>query len=530
MSVETCGMPAQFLRLTIGAALERHIKQLILSGILLLTVASSVWAASCESLSSISLPNTKITLAQSVAPGKFVLPDRPWPKNPPAVNFDYASLPAFCRVAAEARPTSDSHIKFEVWMPSSGWNGRFQGTGNGIWSGEVWYAPLASALLRGYATANTDTGHEGAVDDGSFALDHPEKVIDFGYRAVHEMTVQAKAIVTAYYGRAPRYSYWNSCSSGGKQGLKEAQQFPMDYDGIAAGAPGNYWTHLVASLIPIGDATHADSVHYIPPGKHQLLHKAVLAACDSADGIRDGILNDPLKCAFDPNQLLCKGTGDSDCLTASEAKAAAGIYSGLKTRTGRQLYPGLERGSELGWAFIANMRIPGVEHFRYLTFRNPAWDYRTFNVERDLARADEVDHHTINAIDPNLTPFFRHGGKLLLYHGWNDPALAPRNTIDYYNSVRSFVGNEAADKSMRLYMVPGMGHCGGGEGPSQFDKLTPLAAWVESGRPPERIIASHRQGSATDRTRPLCPFPQLATYTGNGSTDDEVNFVCSAAK
>src|ERR1041385_4148978 len=262
MSVETCGMPAPFLRLTIGAALERHIKQLILSGILLLTVASSVWAASCESLSSISLPNTKITLAQSVAPGKFVLPDPPGPKTPPAVNFDYASLPAFCRVAAEARPTSDSHIKFEVWMPSSGWNGRFQGTGHGIWSGEVWYAPLASALLRGYATANTDTGHEGAVDDGSFALDHPEKVIDFGYRAVHEMTVQAKAIVTAYYGRAPRYSYWNSCSSGGKQGLKEAQQFPMDYDGIAAGAPGNYWTHLVASLIPIGDATHADSVHH----------------------------------------------------------------------------------------------------------------------------------------------------------------------------------------------------------------------------------------------------------------------------
>jgi len=517
-------------RFTRGVALEGLIKQMSLSGVLLLTVATSVRAASCESLSSISLPNTKITLAQSVAPGKFVLPDHPWPKNPGFENFDYASLPTFCRVAAEARPTSDSHIKFEVWMPSSNWNGKFQGTGNGVWSGEIWYPPLAQALVRGYATANTDTGHEGAVDDGSFALNHPEKVIDFGYRAVHEMTVQAKAIVTAFYGRAPRFSYWNGCSSGGKQGLKEAQQFPMDYDGIVAGAPGNYWTHLVASLIPIGDATRPDSVHYIPPSKHQLLHKAVLAACDSADGIKDGILNDPRRCVFDPNQLLCKGKGDSDCLTASEAEAAAAIYRGLKTRTGRQLYPGLAPGSELGWAFIANMRIPGVEHFRYLTFRNPSWDYRTFNAERDVARADELDHNIINATDPNLTRFFGHGGKVLLYHGWNDPALAPQNTIDYYNSVRLFVGNEAANNSMRLYMAPGMGHCGGGEGPNQFDKLAALETWVEDGKAPERIIASHRQGSMTDRTRPLCPFPQLATYTGSGSTDDAANFVCSAAK
>src|SRR5215472_3412984 len=209
-------------------------KQTILGGILLASVAISARAASYESLSSLALPKTRITLAQSVAPGKFVLPDHPWPKNPPAVNFDHANLPAFCRVVVEARPTSDSHIRFEVWMPTSGWNGKFEGTGNGIWSGEIWYAALAQAVVGGYATANTDTGHEGATDDGSFALDHPERVIDFGYRAVHEMTVHAKAIVTAFYGRAPRYSYWNGCSSGGKQGLKEAQQFPFDYDGILA--------------------------------------------------------------------------------------------------------------------------------------------------------------------------------------------------------------------------------------------------------------------------------------------------------
>jgi len=502
-------------------------KQTILGGILLASVAISARAASCESLSSLALPKTKITLAQSVAPGKFVLPDHPWPK---LFNVDSAKLPAFCRVAAEAMPTSDSHIKFEVWMPSSGWNGKFHGTGNGIWSGEIWYSALARALVGGYATANTDTGHEGPIDDGSFALNHPERVVDFGYRAVHEMTVHAKAIVAAFYGRAPRYSYWYGCSSGGRQGLKESQQFPFDYDGILAGAPGALTTHLQASTIPINDATRPGSAHYIPPSKYQLLHNAVLAACDSADGIRDGILNDPKKCAFDPNKLLCKGAGDSDCLTASEAEAAAGIYSGLKTRTGMQLYPGLAPGSELGWAFSANIRIPGIEHFRYLTFKDPTWDRRTFDAERDLARADEVDHNTINANDPNLKSFFGHGGKLLLYHGWNDPALAPQATIDYYNSVRSFVGDRMADNCMRLFMVPGMNHCDGGEGPSQFDKVTALETWVESGKPPDRIIASHRRGSETDRTRPLCPFPQLATYTGSGSTDDAANFVCAATK
>ena len=502
-------------------------KQMILGGILLANVAMPTRAASCESLSSLALRETKITLAQSVAPGKFVLPDHPWPKDLPG-NFDYATLPSFCRVATEATPTSDSHIMFEVWMPTSGWNGKFQGTGNGLWSGEIWYNALAQALVRGYATANTDTGHEGPGDDGSFALGHPERVVDFGYRAVHEMTVQAKAIVAAFYGRDPRYSYWNGCSSGGKQGLKEAQQFPMDYDGVLAGAPGNYWTHLMAVHIQNSDATRPDSARYIPPSKLQLLHNAVLAACDSADGVKDGIINDPRKCAFDPKQLLCKSVVDSSCLSESEAKAAAEIYTGLRSsRTGSQLYPGLAPGSELGWALIARFRNPGVEHFRYLTFKNPTWNYGAFDAARDVAVADEADHNTINATDPNLTPFFRHGGKLLLYHGWNDPALAPQNTIDYYNSVRATVGDRTADNSMRLFMVPGMSHCGGGEGPNQFDKLTALETWVESGKPPERIIASHRQGLVTDRTRPLCAFPLLITYTGSGSTDDAANFVCA---
>jgi feruloyl esterase len=222
-------------------------------------------AQSCESLASLRLPNTIITLARSVPAGAFkpekplTLPGRPAPA--------YDQLPAFCRVAATIKPTRDSDIKFEVWLPLTGWNGKFQAVGNGAWSGQIWHRNMVGALARNYATANTDTGHEGDPQDASFALGHPEKLIDFGHRAVHEMTVKSKAIITAYYGNGPRFSYWNGCSSGGKQGLKEAQRFPLDYDGIVAGAPGNFQTHLAASGVWIAQATHKDPASYIPPSK-----------------------------------------------------------------------------------------------------------------------------------------------------------------------------------------------------------------------------------------------------------------------
>ncbi|PYT91874.1 MAG: tannase/feruloyl esterase family alpha/beta hydrolase, partial [Acidobacteria bacterium] len=216
------------------------------------------------------------------------------------------NLRAFCRVTGEIKPTKDSNIKFEVWMPASGWNHKFMGIGNGGWSGEIWYIDMSDALQRGYATASTDTGHEGSAGDASFALDHPEKVIDFGYRAFHETTVKAKAILSAYYGDAPKHSYWNGCSTGGKQGLTEAQRFPRDYDGIIAGAPANFWTHLMVSGIWIGQATHENPVSYFPKEKYAVLHKAVLEACDAMDGVRDGVLENPKKCHFDPKVLQCK--------------------------------------------------------------------------------------------------------------------------------------------------------------------------------------------------------------------------------
>ncbi len=449
--------------------------------------------------------------------------------------IDLSSLPAFCRVTGEIRPTKDSNIKFEVWMPASGWNHKLMGIGNGGWSGNIWYGDMSDALQRGYATASTDTGHEGSPVDASFALGHPEKLIDFGYRAFHETTVKAKAILSAYYGDAPKHSYWNGCSTGGKQGLTEAQRYPRDYDGIIAGAPANFWTHLMFSGIWIGEATHENSVSYLSKEKYSVLHKAVIEACDSLDGVKDGVLENPKKCHFDPAVLQCKEADGPHCLTAVQVGAAKKIYSGPKNpRTGEQIFPGLEPGSENVWDFFAEGSEPPIvaSHFKYLVFREPKWDYRTLNFDGDLALADKLDKGVLNAIDPNLREFFAQGGKLLLYHGWNDGAIAPQSTINYYNSVVAAMGGSSkVTNSIRLFMAPGVNHCDGGDGPFDFDSIVVLEQWVEKGKVPDRIVAAHfprgAQPAKPDRTRPLCPYPQVAKYTGSGSTDDASNFVCT---
>jgi len=267
--------------------------------------AAPAAATSCESLAALSLPHTTITLARSMPAGEFTPPPPP-DARPDFIPSPLKDLPGFCRVAATASPNPDSIIKFEVWMPSTNWNGRFQGVGNGGWAGNISYGGLAAALQRNYATASTDTGHEGGT--ASFAVGHPEKMIDFGYRAIHEMTVQAKAIIAAYYGAGARWSYWNGCSTGGRQGLMEAQRFPHDYNGIAAGAPAAYLSHLRFVSIWIAKATLEDPASYIPPSKYPLIHTAALSACDALDGITDGIIDDPTRCHFDPAVLTCKGS------------------------------------------------------------------------------------------------------------------------------------------------------------------------------------------------------------------------------
>jgi feruloyl esterase len=476
----------------------------------LLAIVSSapVLAASCESLTSLSLPATTITKAETVPEGAN-------------------SLPAHCRVAASLKPSSDSDIKIEVWMPAAGWNGKYQAVGNGGWSGAISTSAMEEALRSGYATSSTDTGHEGG--SASFALGHPEKLIDYAWRSEHEMTVKAKAIIGAFYGSGPKFSYWNGCSAGGKQALKEAQKFPDDFDGIIAGAPGNNWTGRAIFTMWVAQAMHKDEAGYIPPEKYPLIHKAVLDACDELDGVKDGLIEDPARCHFDPKVLECKSGDAASCLTAAQVESARKIYSGaINPRTKQQLFPGLEPGSELRWEVIAGQRpfAIGDDFFKYVVFKDPKWDFRALNFDSDAALAEKVDSGLINAMDPNLKPFFSHGGKLIQYHGWSDWQISPLNSVHYYESVLEAGGGASkVSESYRLFMVPGMGHCGGGEGPNRFDMVGALEQWREQDKAPVRIVASTRDGK---QSRPLCPFPQVPKYRGTGSTDEAGNFVCVA--
>jgi len=497
----------------------------VLGCVLAPLIAAPAFAGSCESLASLALPNTTITMAQVVPAGAFLPPGAG--QGTASVGNAYKDLPEFCRVAATLRPSSDSDIKVEFWLPASGWNRKLEAVGNGGWAGVISYSALANSVKAGYASVSTDTGHVGG--SGSFASDHPEKLADFGWRSEHEMTVKAKSVIQAFYGSAPRLSYWNGCSTGGRQGLKEAQRFPDDFDGIIAGAPAN----RTALALWIAFAVLKDPASYIPSAKYRLIHRAVLEACDARDGVKDGLLEDPTRCDFDPKALLCKGADDSSCLTAAQVAAAQRIYAAATNpRTGQVLFPSLVPGSELGWGVLGGGPDPYgnlLDHYKYVVFKNPNWDWKTFNFDWDIARSEQPENTLMNATDPNLRPFFAHNGKLLIYHGWSDPNVAALNTIRYYKSVADTLGGASKiSNNVRLFLVPGMGHCAGGEGPNVFDKVGPLDEWVEQGKAPERILASHSTGGKVDRTRPLCPYPQVAKYKGAGSIDDAANFACQA--
>lgn len=481
----------------------------------------------CEDLRDLDLPDTTITVVETVAAGAFVLPEPPtliYGESPPT----YDHLPAFCRVGATIFPVPDSEIRFEVWMPARGWNGKFVGTGNGGMSGEIWYWDLSEPLARGYAVANTDTGHRGDVSDMSFAIGHPEKLIDNAWRGVHEMTVKSKAVVAAHYGRPPQFSYWTGCSTGGRQGLVEAQRFPSDYDAISAGAPANHWIPLMVRNVQ-AQLVMADPAGALAPTKLRLLTEAALAACDGIDDVIDHVVEQPSACSWDPALLQCEGTDSAECLTAREVKAAQQIYGGVvSSQNGSQLYPGPEAGSESQWLAFQPGSFPiGENYFRDLVARDPNWDLSAFDADTDIARARALETAGFAATDPDLTDFVARDGKLLLWHGWTDGLIPAEASIWYYEDVRATMGAEA-DNSVRLFMAPGVNHCVGGEGPFLFDHLAILEEWVERGSAPARIIASRPLEDGSLRTRPLCPYPQVAQYTGDGSTDDAANFECRA--
>jgi len=480
-------------------------------------------AASCESLAQLALKDATITSAQLVPAGQFSAPG----ERPERGLGPFKTLGDFCRVAATLTPTSDSDIKIEVWLPAANWNGKFQAVGNGGWAGVISYAAMAEAVRAGYASASTDTGHVGGR--GTFALGHPEKLVDFAWRSEHEMAVKAKTVVQAFYGSGPKLSYWNGCSTGGRQGLKMAQMFPDDYDGIIAGAPAN----RTAISLWIADAVLKDPASYIPPSKYPAIHQAAVNACDARDGLKDGLIGDPRSCDFDPKILQCKAGDGPDCLTAPQVEAARKIYSpAINPRTGKEMFASLVPGTELGWGVQAQGPEPSAniyDQYRYVVFKDPNWDWKTFDFDKDVVRGDLPENLIMNATDPNMDRFFARGGKLLMYHGWSDPNVPAVNTVKYFDQVVERLGGHAkADDRVRLFMAPGMGHCRGGEGPNVFDTVGALEQWVEHGKAPAQLLATHSTNGKVDRSRPLCPHPQVASYKGTGSIDDAANFVCRA--
>jgi Tannase and feruloyl esterase len=536
----------------------RRISRVVLGSILaLLAPLAPVYARSCEDVASLRLPNATIVSVLTVPAGEFPLPaglgaNMQGPPHPSDRGAGPIELPAFCRVQITVSPA----IKMEVWMPTSNWNGNFEGVGNGGKAGSISFRAMATALKAGYATASTDTGHEGNGAQTNWAFHHPELIADFAYLAIHEMTVIAKKVIASYYGGGAAYSFFNGCSTGGRQALMEAQRYPDDYNGILSGDPVIDYTHLQAAA-PFWVALRArkDPGSYIPPNKLPAINMASIAACDTIDGVRDGVIENPLKCGFrkDPSVLLCKGADSPVCLTAEQLQTLEYIYAGYRDARGQVVYPGSMPGHETGWIFIAGddpskpftdeSAVGAVGFFKYFVFDNPNWDFMTWNYERDLPIADKKLASEINATDPDLKPFRAHGGRLLLYHGWTDPSVSPLETIHYYTSMVAAVTGEKADLPghetpafldsihrtgdfARLFMVPGMDHCGGGPGPNMFDAFGPLVNWVEHQQAPGKIIASRITNGVVSRTRPLCPYPATAQYTGHGSTDDAASFAC----
>ena len=491
------------------------------------TSSPAMAAAGCETLLSMKLSTGTITAAQSVAEGGFA-PSGSGGGTPDVV---FQRLPAFCRVAATLTPSPDSDIKIEVWLPVAGWNRKYQAVGNGGWAGSISYPAMAAAVERGYASSSTDTGH--TVNSASFALGHPEKLIDYAYRSEHEMTVAAKAIVNAFYGTQPERSYFNGCSAGGRQALVEAERYPDDFDGIIAGAAANPKSRLDSWRVWMAQAMFKSAESFIPASKHAMIHEAVLDRCDAQDGVKDRVLENPAACRFDPKVLACQGADAPGCLTSAQVEAAAVVMSPVRNRkTGELIFPGFEPGTELGWSRMLSgpqAYDTAVDQFKYIVFGDPNWNWRTFDLERDVAASDTVANGVLAGVNPDLSAFARRGGKLLMYHGWADPNIAPQASVNFFQSSLAVTKPPPQSPDwLRLFMVPGMGHCRGGEGPDRFDMVSALEAWVEKGQAPAQVLASRSRAGKVDRTRPLCPYPQVARYSGAGSTADATNFTCQA--
>ncbi len=521
---------------------------------------------SCEDLKKLALKHVTINSAVFVEAGPMKSPEAPGQSSQPQGN-----VPRHCEVEGTARPTTDSEINFLLWLPYAGaWNGKYMQLGNGGWAGVVSSASLTRPLTLGYAVSATDDGHVSQAvipPDATFAIGHPEKLVDFGYRAVHETALASKAILDTYYGKPNSQAYFSGCSDGGREAFVEAERYPEDFDGILAGAPANHWTHQIAGFLWDEMAVHATPESKIPIGKLSLIQKTALKQCDELDGVKDGLIENPLSCHFDPSVLLCHGADSAECLTQQELVTLRKIYGGPKDPvTGEQIYPGYEPGSEadpLGWsAWILGDLQNGFANTFYgqAVHEDPRWDWHTADLHGEVTLAEQKTGAILNGWSPDLRSFRDHGGKLIHYHGWGDSAVAPRDSIDYYNRVQAFLrtypdprakDSASIESFYRLFMVPGMQHCAGGQGATGFgngdipagvsddaehDIVMALDRWVTSGIAPDRIIATGALGAdpkagikGTPLTRTLCPFPAVAHYNGSGDTNSAEHFSCVAS-
>jgi len=519
--------------------------------------------AACQRLASMALPNATITLAQVVEAGTFVVPDLPSarggggssafagtlgpvPDVPGRVNANtaglglgynggrgipsYTTLPAFCRVAATLKPSPASDIRMEAWLPLRGWNGDFRGTSPNGLGGVLNYNSMAVALTDGFAVAGTDTGHQGGATGW---MQVPEKVTDFAGRAMHETTVAGKALTAAFYGTGPKFAYMLECGGGSAAALHEVQKYPADYNGVVVGGHAAHLTRQMFGQLWMWEAAHpGGGASVLPPATLSTIHQAVLNKCDMLDGVKDGLLESPPRCTFEPEEIACRAGASSDCLTPPQVEAVRKIYQGpVNPRTNERVWPGLFRGSELDWGFFAESAMPvGIPliTLRDAVLKDPNWDYRTSHVDYDrhVTMTDQADVARVSASNPDIAPFVGKGGKLMLSGGWNNALVPAGAVLDYYQKVQSTIGAARTQQSVRLYMVPGMIECNGGPGTDTFDMLSVMRRWVERGQAPREVPASRVEHGKVVRTRPLCPYPQVSTYTGKGSTDDAKNFVC----
>ncbi|HEY2613327.1 MAG TPA: tannase/feruloyl esterase family alpha/beta hydrolase, partial [Reyranella sp.] len=510
--------------------------------------------ADCAGLARLALPHASITLAEAHRDGTFHentdIDGKP---------YDHTGLPAFCRVRGVSSPVEGSKIGFEVWLPLSAWSRRLHMVGNGAYSDRLYYGEIAARLRNGDVGVATDTGHEGG--DLKFGAGHPERIVDWGHRAVHESVVAAKAITASFYGTGPRLSYFSGCSTGGHQALSEAERYPTDFDGIIAGDPGNNRTNLNLTFLwhflknhPKGD----NATQIVPDEKLRMVRKAVIAACDGLDGVKDGVISDPRQCKFDVGTLACKGDDEASCLTPPQVEAMKAMYTAPKdTRTGQPLYasflPGSEgsehtaRDAHPGWSgYWSNPRKPDepqrVEFFRLWAFNDAQWDWWRFDWGKDIDTVRATVSPMVDAASADLAAFHAHGGKLILFMGWDDPVGAALDIVDYFEKIAQ------REDFARLYMVPGMWHCAEGAGATNFstatrDSVPPvsdarhdmaivLENWVEKKQQPQEIIATKFEGpdarhgkGAVLFQRPLCLWPKVATYKG-GPTEKAESFKC----